>query len=132
MLTYLGGHKFDTSRFLTALILQILSRVTGIAYNIDSSTKELKLMPRPQILIRGPKRCYEKVVPLKIFVVDIYRTYLLKFFLRCCKSLSYQIKMADSNRDNLEECSKLTNNTYANSKNAVRCQRRLLDKFSVR
>ena len=34
--------------------------------------------------------------------------------------------MADSNRANLEECSKLTNNTYANSKNAVKCERRLL------
>ena len=60
MLTYLGGHKCDTSRFLTALILQILSRVTEIAYNIDSSTKGLKIMPRPQILYTGPKRCYEK------------------------------------------------------------------------
>ena len=34
--------------------------------------------------------------------------------------------MADSNRANLEECSKLTNNTYANSKNAGKCERRLL------
>ena len=33
--------------------------------------------------------------------------------------------MADSNRANLEECSKLTNNTYANSKNAVKCQRKI-------
>ena len=64
--------------------------------------------------------CHEKICPPEYFCPRTNNlTYLLKFFVRCCKCLSYQIKMADSNRTNLEESIKLTNNTYANSKNAV-------------
>ena len=59
----------------------------------------------------------QKFLPQNIFVLGQNNlTYLLKFIVHCCKFLSYQIEMADSNRANLEECSKLTNNTYSNTR----------------
>ena len=42
-------------------------------------------------------------------------TVLFKFSVRCCKFLSYQTKMPDSNCGNLEKCNKLTNSTCTNS-----------------
>ena len=50
----------------------------------------------------------------------------LDIFVCCCKFLSYQTKVAISNSTNLEECSKQSNNTCSNSKNAGKYQRKLL------
>ena len=69
----------------------------------------------------------KKIVHLKIFVLgENNLTYLLKLFVHCCKFLSYQIKMADSNHANLEECGGLASSACAGSGGAVGCGSGLL------